>query len=443
MSLDTNFSWVDSEVYSVPTGTAEFRWVSVYHTLLFEAPLYTDPVLEILFGEMPVQSTDLLFSGELYPPNSQIHLVFGQTGYGGVVSISGNSSITVGVVSEGFGEMASSGPSGSSDITVSVASTGTGAISIIGNGACTVTVDSVGTAEFSSYPEILGDGATTVTVTSTGTAAYDIFGDSTQTVTVTSTGTGVRQIDGNSSYTVSVATTGTGLKSIDGNGTNVLVTVLSSGTGVWTGGPEIFGTEGNTTVNLFVTGAGRIVNPIYGEANNTIAVSSVGDGTSQYIYVDIIGQGSSLIDVFTHTDGEVVSNTRDVFLIDQITSDYSGVSFEVYMLVDIDKKSYEIHSIKTNKSYLQDFRRFKWTKTMELGTVIKDEFSLTEEPSESYKTERHTTVRKYGASEIVLTINITDTYRFIKNEVNIAKLIDREVTRALLDTYALYELEFE
>ena len=79
---------------------------------------------------------------------------------------------------------------------------------------------------------------------------------------------------------------------------------------------------------------------------------------------------------------------------------------------------------------------------LDLGWKVKDEFSWSED-LDDYKVYRDTVLRKYGASLLVVRIVISDRYQFIKNPVNVTLTIDREVDRALLDTYGLYRLEFE
>lgn len=441
---DVNITWQGQSAISVPVIFVNPTWYQTLNwNLVFDEPHIESESNDIVFGFVNEEEDGilLLFSGQPYPEESQITLVFGQTGYQGVTSIEGNGSIIVGVESNGCGELS---PAGISSITVSVSTSGSGAISIRGNSSRTVDVTVSGTGEvFGNLPEITGEGQTPVTVSTSGTAAYARVGDSSITVNVTVSGFAFKDTEGQSSILVDVSTTGTGLKSIDAVAQNTLVSVLSSGTGVWTGGPEIIGNESTTLVGVSSSGSGKLLNPIFSESSTIVQLLTSGNGTSIFIYEDILGDSNITIDIFAEFGGEKTGDEEKEYIIEDEFSSGESINFVAHIIVDVDNRDYEIRNIKTNRIFLENFRRDRWLSQIEIGSVIKDEFVNLETVEENYKISRHTTLRKYGASEVLVEINISDKYRFIKNDINIKRLIDREFDRALLDTYALYELEFE
>jgi hypothetical protein len=201
---------------------------------------------------------------------------------------------------------------------------------------------------------------------------------------------------------------------------------------------------GNGPVDVVINtqSIAAVLNPIFGVANTPVTVGILGNGTSVMIYEDIFGQSSYTMEISTAFDADMVSDDRPL-LIGKIEGNKDEITYEVDIVVDIDNRKYELWKIQSNKMYLESVKRGRLMQTFELGTEIKDEFELVENPTEFYKTTRTVVFRKYGASTINLKINIAKGYRFSKNEVNTKRLVEREIDRAILDTYALYELEFE
>lgn len=339
-------------------------------------------------------STNLVFSGSPFV-SQPTNLLFGETGGGGEEDISGISSIVVSFESSTTGEL---NPVGDSSINVEIQLTSTGVLTIYGN----------------------SDISVPVLTTADGLLISEKFGNSSIVVDVISVATGVREINGTGSFSVGV---------------------LVSGDGNIFGGPEIFG-EASPFVYFSTASTAAILYPIYSSSSIVVPLSVSSSGTNIMVYEDILAQSSLLIDINTSAESDLIEKDR-TYLIDKLVSNKDEITYEVDIVVDIDNEDYEIWKVHSSKSFLESVKRGKMKKTFKIGTEIKDEIVLTETPNQFYKTVRKTTLRKYGASEINLKINISTGYRFIRNEVNVKRLIEREVDRAIFDTYALYELEFE
>lgn len=359
-------------------------------------------------------STNLVFSGSPFV-SQPTNLLFGETGGGGEEDISGISSIVVSFESSTTGEL---NPVGDSSINVEIQLTSTGVLTIYGNSDISVPV--LTTADGFSTPEN--------------------FGNSSIVVDVISVATGVREINSSSSIDVEILALGTGVREINGTG-SIAVSVVTSSDGNIFGGPEIFG-ESTPTVYFSTSSAAAILYPIYSSSSIVVPISVLSSGTNIMVYEDILAQSSLLVDINTGAESDLIEKDKS-YLIDKLVSNKDEITYEADIVVDIENEDYEIWKIRSSKSFLESVKRGKMKKTFKIGTEIKDEIVLTETPNQFYKTVRKTTLRKYGASEINLKINISTGYRFIRNEVNVKRLIEREVDRAIFDTYALYELEFE
>lgn len=366
--------------------------------------------------------------------------------------INGNSSISVDVVVNSTGSLLISGDS---SISVDVVTTGSIVYTIIGNSSISVDVATSGVAGW----VIEGNSSISVDVTTSGYIAHDILGNSSISVDVATTGTGVREIDGNSNITVDVTTVGEFIYTtgINGNSSitvdvattgtaeaspvlfsSITVSVSTSGNGGWTGGPEMFASSA-VGVSVATTGTAQFVYPISGLSQQTISILSTGTGSTLAEIIE--GDSNQSIDVET-TGTSYLDSINKEYLIKPFVLPTGPVRFTAKMVVDVDNKKYEIRDIKTNRTYLEKFNYDKWTNKLEIGSVIKD-YIETNYEEENISSNRNITLRKYGCSELVIDIVIDYNYQFIKNQINIIKTITREFDRALLDTYSLYELEFE
>lgn len=416
-----NLSWETESPLAPSVGAStNFSWYTdPIVRFFFNEAITTNPPITFLFKNEVLDfstSVDLVFSGEPYT-TSPINLVFGEYGDSVVLGIQGSGSVVVSVASETFGELS---PVASSDITVSVGTATSGVVFVTGAGGVPVSVTTTGAGQITSVVDIIGSSSVTVDVTSASTGTKEIYGNGSATVSVTVTGTGTKE-----SFVYS----------------ETPVSVTTQATGAFSGGPEIFG-SGDVDVVILVTGGAAVLNTIFAASATPVAITVLGVGTSALIFDDIHGVSFVSISVETGIEGDMVSDDRPL-RIPQIESNKDSITYSIEIAVDLDKREYEVWKIESNKSYLEVIKRNKLKTTFELGTEIKDSFTLVEEPSEFYNTSRSVVVRRYGVSTIELQINIDKGYRFIKNEVNIKRLVEREVDRAILDTYALYELEFE
>ena len=416
-----NLSWVFEDPVAISAGSStNISW-------------YSDPTLRFIFDEGFVDETDitflfenetfsyspsvdLVFSGAPFTSNP-INLVFGEEGDEVTLAITGAGSVLVPITSSSTGEMS---PIGNSNVSVSIDLVSSGVVRINGAGGVPVAITTTGSGTNISYA--------------------DIMGSSSIVVSIDTVATGTKEIYGNSNIAVDILVASTGTKEIFG-ASNIPVSITTTGSGAFSGGFEMFG-SGTADVLVTSSSVAAVLNPIFGVSSTIVSIGVVGAGTSVMVYEDIFGHSSYTIEISTLFDADMVSDDRPL-LIDNIEGNKDAITYEIDIVVDIDKRQYEIWKIQSNKQYLESVKRGKMAQTFELGTEVKDEFELIENPTEFYKTTRRVVFRKYGSSTINLQINISKGYRFIKNEVNTKRLVEREIDRAILDTYALYELEFE
>lgn len=444
---------------------------------------------------MPAPGVHLIFQR---PPNTllPVELIFGETfddgnngfalielnstGHGELGSgfINGNSSILVPIEIIGTGE---NYIKGSSDLLIDLTITGTGdliELPIDGNSSIVVDIDSIGSAALEKYGnsdviievltsgyvvhDILGDsnitipvlvdglvvrnieggGDIVVPIDSVGTGVREKFGDSNVVIELNSEGLGAPEKFGDSDIIIDLDTIGEGQKSLVGRGTFRLE-LFSNGSGGWTGGYEMFG-DSDRTLSIYADGIASWVLPISGISGLVeLTIESEGEGTQEIIYADIFGEGSCDITLETKTE-DPEEAVKKKLKIERMDWNWEPIYISINMVVDTDNDVYEIRNVTTNRDYLKRYRYEKWYSNLEIGSTIRDEFEYIDSyDGDTYHIERYITSRKYGCSEVVVNIKIDHDYPFIKNRNNIIESINRDVDRAILDTYSLYELEFE
>lgn len=402
---------------------------------------------------------DLITDGEgetsVYPViygngTAEVYIVASGQGYH---DIEGHGETIVDLLVEGYGARPIDGDG---DTTVNLSQVGVGALEKYGTGNTPVDLLTTGTG----VREIFGESETIVDLFTNGVIAEPIPGHSSITVNLNTIGASVRQLNGyseielgilyvgtgglekyaHSSVLVDLNTVGFGVRETSGN-SSIILDVDTNGSGVWTGGPEIFG-ESETNILVRAVGQGQFLGTIYAFSELVVGLDAQGKAITQKVFDDL--EGDSIVEVGLYSEGigeipQFQSKSFDIPIMDLYDQE---VVIEITMHVDIDNEIYEIRKVETNTEYLKDYRYGMWKTRLDLGWKVKDEFSWSED-LDDYKVYRDTVLRKYGASLLVVRIVISDRYQFIKNPVNVTLTIDREVDRALLDTYGLYRLEFE
>lgn len=284
-----------------------------------------------------------------------------------------------------------------------------------------------------------------ILINSTGEAGITLEGNGETEVSIISTGTIRYGIIGNQNTPISIIADGYGVVVQRASGEQTLEIITTGDAGLF-GGPEIFGdTETPSNVGIYVYSAeGKLKNNIFNTLGNvTININARGTGTKDSTVVETFGEGKEIfIELESRSELYINRYVQQELLMPPLFETREKVQIKIDMVVDIENQLYEIRNIKTNKPYLEFYRYEKWKKQLEIGSYEKDIINI-DETFEHYFTERQTIVKKYGCSEMSLYIEISSDFKFIRNPVNIKKLVDKEVERALLDSYALYEFEFE
>lgn len=448
-------------------------------------------------AEIELPGVHLLFQGVPFPQILPVGLVFGTYGYS-QSAINGSSDIIVSILAKGQINN-NIGISGKSSILIDVQQTSTARLNIRGNSntlipitvSCQLEMDLLPTEMYGKEViieidtktelyhdifiesdvsididvfafigrEILGEAETDILLVSEGALYHYIYGNadnlitidtsgalkpeafinSSVLITLDSKGDFFKDSFGNSSVTITITTTADGEKSKAGY-SNITIDIIPSGTAFWYGGYEML-MDSSVFINVKSKGELKRFFPIYGESKTHLTINGVGELSTSYTPIILHGESEYTLDLVTNGDIQA-TNKQVVFLIDEYEIDRGVVRFEIDMVVDIDNQKYEIRKVNTNKEFLKLYRNKKWYSELEIGSDIKEEIEITKTDL-NIESFRKTTLRRYGCSEITLQINIYEGYSYIRNKKNIEDTINKEVDRALLDAYALYELEYE
>ena len=352
--------------------------------------------------------------------------------------INGNSSTLLSITASGAGLKGIDGRGSETYIHVNVQ--GSGFLEKYGWGETKVEIlcNSVG------WKEIYGFSDLVLSISSIGTGTKEVFGDSSLIVSVDSVGTGIREIQGIANTIVDIQSEGTATANLRGDFEYVIV-LDTVGDSILTGGFPIDGESKETFVRVSTYDASGLLKRAIFNTFGTVALSvgTSGTGTKDQTVEETLGHGKEIfLELISIAEIEKTDFFSQPLLLPEIFETREKIQFKVDMVVDIEKLDYEIRDIETNKEYLEFYRYDKWRDTFEVGSYVKDTIDINEQ-FDDYITERKTTIRKYGCSEVTLYIEIESTYEFIRNPVNIKKLIGKEIDRAILDSYALYQFEYE
>lgn len=306
------------------------------------------------------------------------------------------------------------------------------------------------------YPQILSSGQIVKTIYGNGVTQVTLegltepIGRGSNTVSIESYGVAQRSgglpASGFSSIPVSVGTSAVGRMPPEIKGdifVETFLEIITYGTNIFY--PTVEGEGKLVTLTIGTLGSSQLLDDNYADGRtNFVQVLTSGTAVnSGYMFEEIFGRSEeTFVEILSDSFADIPQKIEQDLLIPAIFEPELAIRIKIDFVVDIENQVYEIRNVETNREYLELYGYEFWRKELVLGDSIKDLFRA-EEPYTDYYVEKDSTIRKYGSSELSLYIEIYNTYKFVKNPVNIYTLIDKEVDRFILDTYALYEFEYE